>query len=53
MDFFTEGFKQAWLLLTSLDPETFSAVRATMASTCYAMVASLLIGLPAGFMLGY
>jgi len=53
MDFFTEGFKQAWLLLTALDPETFSAVRATMASTCYAMAASLLIGLPAGFVLGY
>jgi tungstate transport system permease protein len=53
MDFFTEGFKQAWVLLAALDPETFSAVRATMASTCYAMAASLLIGLPAGFALGY
>ena len=53
MDFFTEGFKQAWILLAALDPETFSAVRATMASTCYAMAASLLLGLPAGFALGY
>ena len=53
MDFFTEGFKQAWVLLAALDPETFSAVRATMVSTCYAMAASLLIGLPAGFVLGY
>jgi len=53
MDFFTEGFKQAWVLLAALDPETFSAVRATMASTCYAMAASLLLGLPAGFALGY
>ena len=53
MDFFTEGFKQAWVLLTTLDPETFSAVRATMTSTCCAMAASLLIGLPAGFVLGY
>ena len=53
MDFFTEGFKQAWGLLITLDPETFSAVRATITSTCYAMTASLLIGLPAGFALGY
>jgi tungstate transport system permease protein len=53
MDLFTEGFIQAWVLLTTLDPETFSAVRATMTSTCYAMAASLLIGLPAGFALGY
>ncbi|MCL1986004.1 MAG: ABC transporter permease [Betaproteobacteria bacterium] len=53
MDFFTEGFKQAWVLLTSFDPETFSAVLATVASTCYAMSVSLLIGLPIGFALGY
>ncbi|MCL2122611.1 MAG: ABC transporter permease [Desulfovibrionaceae bacterium] len=53
MNFFTEGFAQAWALLTAFDPETFSAVRATMTSTCYAMAASLLIGLPAGFALGY
>ena len=53
MDFFTEGFKQAWVLLAACDPETFSAVRATMASTCCAMAAALIIGLPAGFALGY
>ena len=53
MNFFTEGFKQAWVLLATCDPETFSAVWATMASTCCAMAASLLIGLPAGFALGY
>ena len=53
MGFFTEGFAQAWVLLITFDPETFSAVRATMASTCYAMAASLCIGLPAGFALGY
>jgi len=53
MDFFTQGFIQAWMLLTACDPETFSAVWATMASTCCAMAASLLIGLPAGFALGY
>jgi len=53
MDFFTEGFGQAWVLLVTLDPETFSAVRASMGSACYAMVVSLFIGLPAGFALGY
>jgi len=53
MDFFIEGFKQAWLLLVTRDPETFSAVWATVASTCCAMAASICIGLPAGFVLGY
>ncbi len=53
MDFFSEGFRQAWVLLAALDPETFSAVRATVVSTCWAMTASLCIGLPCGFALGY
>jgi tungstate transport system permease protein len=53
MDFFVEGIMQAWALLIMLDPETFSAVRATVTSTCYAMTAALCIGLPAGFALGY
>ena len=41
MNFFTEGFIQAWALLAAFDPETVSAVRATMASTCYAMAIAL------------
>ena len=53
MDFLIEGIRQAWHLLLSWDPETFSAVHATLLSTAYAMTAALLIGLPCGFMLGY
>lgn len=53
MDFLIEGFWQAMVLLGELDPETFSAVRATVLSTCYAMVAAVVLGLPLGFVLGY
>lgn len=53
MDFLSEGFFQALMLLWSLNPETFSAVHATVLSTSYAMFASLIIGLPSGFILGY
>lgn len=53
MDFFIEGFRQAWALLATFDAETFSAVRATVASTCRAMLVSLVLGLPGGFLLGY
>lgn len=53
MNFLSEGFTQALGLLWTLDPETFSAVRATVVSTLYAMTAALLLGLPCGFVLGY
>lgn len=53
MDFLFDGFRQAMVLLWALDPETLSAVRATVLSTCYAMLVALFVGLPVGFVLGY
>ena len=53
MDFLSEGLHQALLLLLALDPETFSAVKATVLSTLYAMVAATVVGLPCGLVLGY
>lgn len=53
MDFLAEGFWQALVLLGSLDPEMLAAIKATVLSTCYAMVAAVVLGLPIGFMLGY
>ncbi|MDD2965986.1 MAG: ABC transporter permease [Desulfovibrionaceae bacterium] len=53
MNFIAEGIAQAWLLLCAFDPETFSAVQATLISTSYSMTAALLLGLPCGFVLGY
>jgi tungstate transport system permease protein len=53
MDYFSEGFATAFALLLALDPETFSAVRATGAVTALALFASLLLGLPLGFALGH
>ena len=40
-------------LLANMDDATFSAITATLVSTSYAMAASLLMGLPMGFALGY
>lgn len=53
MDFLSEGLRQALHLLLSLDPETFSAVSATVMSTLYAMLAAIIVGLPCGLALGY
>lgn len=53
MDFIQEGFAQAILLLISRDPATFSAVSATLRASGLAMTASLLIGIPLGYLLGY
>lgn len=53
MSFLLEGFFKAIQLLIQLDAETCSAVSATLRVSTYAMVASLLMGIPAGFMLGY
>ncbi len=53
MDFLVDGIIQAFVLLVRLDPETYSAVRATLWSSSAAMAASLILGLPAGFWLGY
>jgi len=53
MDFIQEGFAQAISLLISRDPATFSAVSATLRASGLAMTASLLIGIPLGYLLGY
>jgi tungstate transport system permease protein len=53
MDFLLEGFLKAFGLLASGDAETFSAVYATMTVSAYSLLASLALGLPIGFCLGY
>ncbi len=53
MDFMLEGLITAIRLLASGDSETYSAVAATLKASGSSMAASLLLGLPLGFALGY
>jgi len=53
MSFIQEGFAQAANLLISHDPATFSAIYATVRASSLAMTASLLLGIPLGYILGY
>jgi tungstate transport system permease protein len=53
MDYLINGFQSALHLLTRMDAATYSAIAATLASTCLAMAAALMRGLPLGFLLGY
>jgi tungstate transport system permease protein len=53
MDFLLAGVVEAVGLLFRGDPEAFSAISATLRVSSYSMIASLLIGVPAGFALGY
>ena len=53
MDFILAGFIQAIHLLFGGDAQTWSAVAATLKASSGSMAASLLIGVPAGFLLGY
>jgi tungstate transport system permease protein len=53
MDFILEGLVTAVRLLAGLDPETFSAVWATLAVSGLSLTATLLLGIPLGFALGY
>jgi tungstate transport system permease protein len=53
MDFLWEGLVKAVHLLLSGDAETYSAVWATVRVSALSMAASLLMGIPAGFILGY
>ncbi len=53
MDFLLQGFLRAISLLLSGDPETYSAITATLIATAYSMSVSLAVGIPAGFALGY
>ncbi len=53
MEYLLDGFLKAIQLLIYGDEETFSAVIATLELSAYAMAASLSIGIPLGFLLGY
>jgi len=53
MDFLLEGLIKAIQLILEGDASTWSAVKATLTVSGYSMCASLLIGIPLGFILGY
>jgi tungstate transport system permease protein len=53
MDFIIDGIIKALHLLMSFDPETYSAVKATIYVSGMSMLVSLALGIPAGFALGY
>ncbi|MEF2231976.1 MAG: ABC transporter permease [Pseudodesulfovibrio sp.] len=53
MDFILQGFIQGFVLLFSGNDETYSAIWATVYSSTLSMAASLVIGVPLGFLLGY
>ena len=53
MDFILQGIIQAFKLLISGDPEAYSAVAATVKASSFSMAASLVLGVPLGFVLGY
>jgi ABC-type tungstate transport system substrate-binding protein len=53
MNFLYEGLTKAIDLLLTGDPETFSAVWATLKVSAYSMFVGLGLGIPLGFALGY
>ena len=53
MDYIIDGFIRAIQLLAGGDPETYSAVYATLRVSSGSMAASLTLGIPLGFVLGY
>lgn len=53
MDFIIGGLIKAIQLLMSGDKETYSAVISTVRVSGYSMMASLIMGIPSGFLLGY
>ena len=53
MEFIQQGFYQAYDLLKSGDPETYSAMLVTLRVSGLAMLVSLLLGIPCGYVLGY
>ncbi|MDD3310627.1 ABC transporter permease [Pseudodesulfovibrio sp.] len=53
MDYILHGFLQGFVLLFSGNDETYSAIWATVYASSLSMTASLLIGVPLGFLLGY
>ncbi len=53
MDFIVGGIVKAFHLLLAGDQETYSAVKATIYVSSLSMLASLVLGIPSGFALGY
>jgi tungstate transport system permease protein len=53
MDFLTQGFFDAFRLLLQGNEETYDAVFTTLKVSSFSIFFSLIIGLPAGFALGY
>jgi tungstate transport system permease protein len=53
MDFILAGFIEAVRLLLGGDDQTWSAVAATVKASSASMAASLILGVPLGFLLGY
>jgi len=53
MDYILSGLVQAFELLFQGDPETFSAVKTTVLASSLSVAASMVIGAPLGFWLGY
>jgi tungstate transport system permease protein len=52
MDYIWQGLVQAFHLLRTADPETYSAVWTTLRASSLSVACSLLLGIPAGFLLG-
>ena len=53
MGYILEGFTKAFELLISGDPETYASILTTLKVSTYSMVASLTLGIPLGFLLGF
>ncbi|MFH1138183.1 MAG: ABC transporter permease [Pseudomonadota bacterium] len=53
MDYILDGFYQALILLIGGDAATYSAVRVTVIVSSISTAASLILGAPLGFILGY
>jgi len=53
MDYIAQGFIRSIELLLAGDPETYSAIFTTLRISSLSIVASLIIGIPLGFLLGY
>jgi len=53
MDYLTEGFINAFILLIQGNEETYSAVYTTVYVSTFSIILSLFMGLPLGFVLSY
>ena len=53
MEYIVEGFKIAWSLLLSGDSDLYNIIFITIQVSSASILVSLIIGLPAGFALGY